>query len=167
MAAQDRVVEFWVATLGDRSGWRPIAHCVGRPFEPRATHAIAAESLDYSSERVGKEKRSARFFRGLIRRPTELTDCEEHLRGTPSRCALRVGAWTVVLVCRELVLDLVLVLLRPDHARPFRIRATRCASVWWWFALITGVSSAVISSGMHTTLTTQSSSCAVPRFSYF
>ena len=129
MAAQDRVVEFWVATLGDRSGWRPIAHCVGRPFEPRATHAIAAESLDYSSERVGKEKRSARFFRGLIRRPTELTDCEEHLRGTPSRCALRVGAWTVVLVCRELVLDLVLVLLRPDHARPFRIRATRCASV--------------------------------------
>ena len=30
------------------------------------------------------------------------------------------------------------------------LHAIRCASVWWWFTLITGVSSAEISSGMHT-----------------
>ena len=72
MTAEDRQTEFQVAALRQEEHWRASAHHAGRPFELPATHAIAAESLDYSAERVGKEKRSARFFQGLIMGPTEL-----------------------------------------------------------------------------------------------
>ena len=51
-----------------------------------------------------------------------------------------VGTVAVLRTAEALVLVLLVLALH----------AIRCASVWWWFALITGVSSAEISSGMHT-----------------
>ena len=84
MTAEDRQTEFRVAAQWQEESGRASAHHMGRPFELRASHAIAAESLDYSAERVGKEKRPARFFQGLIVCPTELVlYCETVLISYP------------------------------------------------------------------------------------
>ena len=43
MTAEDRQTEFWVAAQWQEESGRASAHHMGRPFELRASHAIAAE----------------------------------------------------------------------------------------------------------------------------